>query len=301
MKKNRQPLGRRIWSYRASYVMLAPFMLIFLTFTIFPVVASVVLSFTRFNVLNAPVFIGLTNYTNLFFTDEIFSTAVGNTVVLALITGPLGYFLCFFFAWVINDLPHRVRSLLTLVFYAPSIAGNLFTIWLVIFDGDIYGYLNSLLLQFGFIKEPIQWLTDPAYMMAAVVVVQLWVSMGTSFLTMRAGFNTIDRQYYEAAAVDGVKNRWQELWFITIPIMVPHLMLSAVLSITAAFSVANVAIALTGMPSTNYATHTLLTHMIDYGTIRYERGYASAIATLLFLISIGLNKLIQSRLKRLEA
>lgn len=126
-----------------------------------------------------------------------------------------------------------VRSLLTLVFYAPSIAGNLFTIWLVIFDGDIYGYLNSLLLQFGFIKEPIQWLTDPAYMMAAVVVVQLWVSMGTSFLTMRAGFNTIDRQYYEAAAVDGVKNRWQELWFVTIPIMVPHLMLSAILSITA--------------------------------------------------------------------
>lgn len=298
MKKNRQPLGRRIWSYRASYVMLAPFMLIFLTFTIFPVVASVVLSFTRFNVLNAPVFIGLTNYTNLFFTDEIFSTAVGNTVVLALITGPLGYFLCFFFAWVINDLPHRVRSLLTLVFYAPSIAGNLFTIWLVIFDGDIYGYLNSLLLQFGFIKEPIQWLTDPAYMMAAVVVVQLWVSMGTSFLTMRAGFNTIDRQYYEAAAVDGVKNRWQELWFITIPIMVPHLMLSAILSITAAFSSYQVATVMTGFPSTNYATHTVMHHMIDYAYISFDRGYACAIATILFLSCYLLNFVIQRGLRK---
>lgn len=295
---DQRSLGKRIWKYRTAYTMLLPFMLIFLTFTIFPVIASVVLSFTRFNVLTAPEFIGFTNYTNLFFTDDVFGTAVQNTLILSLITGPLGYLLCFFLAWIINDLPHRARSLLTLVFYTPSIAGNVFTIWLIIFDGDIYGYLNSLLLNLGFIKEPIQWLTDPAYMMAVVVVVQLWMSMGTSFLTMRAGFNTIGQQYYEAAAVDGVRNRWQELWFVTIPIMVPHLMLSAILSITATFSSYNVATVMTGFPSTNYATHTVMHHMIDYAYIRFDRGYACAIATILFLSSYLLNLFIQKALRK---
>ncbi len=296
--EKRPSLGKRLWKYRTAYTMCLPFMLIFLTFTIFPVIASVVLSFTRFNVLNAPVFIGFTNYTNLFFTDEIFTTAVQNTLVLALITGPLGYFLCFFLAWIIHDLPHRMRSLLTLVFYVPSIAGNVFAVWLIIFDGDIYGYLNSALLTLGFIKEPIQWLTDPRYMMAVVVIVQLWMSMGTSFLTMRAGFNTIGVQYYEAAAVDGIRNRWQELWFVTIPIMVPHLMLSAILSITATFSAYNVATVMTGFPSTNYATHTIMHHMIDYAYIRFDRGYACAIATILFLSCYALNLGIQKALRK---
>lgn len=298
LKEKGNSLGKRLWRYRAAYTMCLPFMLIFLTFTIFPVLASVVLSFTRFNVLNAPVFIGFTNYTNLFFTDEIFTTAVQNTLILALITGPLGYFLCFFLAWIINDLPHRMRSLLTLVFYVPSIAGNVFAVWLIIFDGDIYGYLNSALLTLGFIKEPIQWLTDPKYMMAVVVIVQLWMSMGTSFLTMRAGFNTIGRQYYEAAAVDGIRNRWQELWFVTVPIMVPHLMLSAILSITATFSAYNVATVMTGFPSTNYATHTIMHHMIDYAYIRFDRGYACAIATILFIGCYVLNLAIQRALRK---
>ncbi len=297
-RKRQEPLAKAVWRYRASYSMMLPFMLVFLTFTVFPVIASVVLGFTRFNVFSAPTFIGLTNYTNLFFTDEIFSTAVRNTLILALLTGPTGYFLCFFFAWAINDLPHRARSLLTLVFYAPSIVGNAFAVWLLIFDGDIYGYLNSLLMRLGAISEPIQWLTDPKYMMAVVVVVQLWLSMGTSFLTMRAGFNTVDRQYYEAAAVDGVRDRWQELWFVTIPIMVPHLMLSAVLSITAAFGAYNVATVMTGFPSTNYATHTIVHHMVDYAYIRFDRGYACAIATVLFAGCWLLNFVIGRALRK---
>lgn len=297
-RKRQEPLAKAVWRYRASYSMMLPFMLVFLTFTVFPVIASVVLGFTRFNVFSAPTFIGLTNYTNLFFTDEIFSTAVRNTLILALLTGPTGYFLCFFFAWAINDLPHRARSLLTLVFYAPSIVGNAFAVWLLIFDGDIYGYLNSLLMRLGAISEPIQWLTDPKYMMAVVVVVQLWLSMGTSFLTMRAGFNTVDRQYYEAAAVDGVRDRWQELWFVTIPIMVPHLMLSAVLSITSAFGAYNVATVMTGFPSTNYATHTIVHHMVDYAYIRFDRGYACAIATVLFAGCWLLNFVIGRALRK---
>lgn len=289
----KNPRLSEIIKYRASYVMMLPFMLIFLTFVIIPVVATIVLSFTRFNVLENPVFIGWQNYTRLFFVDDVFSMALKNTLTFAVITGPVSYVLCFFFSWIIHDLPRRIRSVMTLVFYAPSISGSLFTICLIVFDGDIYGYLNSALMKIGMIHEPIQWLTDPGYMMGVVIIVQLWVSLGTSFLAMTAGFNTIDQQYYEAAAVDGIKNRWQELYYITIPMMTPHLMLSAVLSITAAFNSYSVAVSMTGFPSTGYATYTLMHQMVDYGSIRYERGYACALATLLFLACFSINKVIQ--------
>ncbi|MPN48736.1 hypothetical protein SDC9_196348 [bioreactor metagenome] len=187
---------------------------------------------------------------------------------------------------------------MTLIFYAPSIAVNAFVVWLVIFDGDMYGYLNSALMSLGITNGPIQWLTDPTYMMGVVIVVQLWISLGTSFLTLRAGFNTVNPTYYEAAAIDGIRNRWQELWYVTLPMMTPHLALSAVLSITGAFASGNVAMIMTGFPSTNYATHMMVHHLLDYGTIRHERGYAAAIATVIFLLSVGTNKLVQRFLRR---
>ncbi|MHB8963988.1 MAG: carbohydrate ABC transporter permease [Saccharofermentanales bacterium] len=298
MKK--QPLAgiQKMKQYREAYLLMLPFLVVFFVFTVWPVLLSIVLSFTSYNVLEMPRFIGWQNYVRLFVQDEIFSIAVKNTLLFALVTGPVSYILCLLFAWIINELPRRTRTIMTLVFYAPSISGSIYTIWLLVFDGDMYGYLNSFLMKAGFISDPIQWLKNPQYMMAVVILVQLWVSLGTSFLTMRAGFTTIDKQYYEAGAIDGVKNRWQELWFITLPMMAPHLMLAAVLAITASFGAEQVATAMTGFPSTDYATHTVMHHMRDYGSIRYERGYASAIASLLFLTSIGVNRIVQRFLRK---
>jgi multiple sugar transport system permease protein len=292
------PRGSKYKKYKAAYIMMAPFMLIFFVFTIWPVLLSFILSFTSFNVLEMPKFIFLDNYLKLLLNDDIFLTAVNNTFIFAVITGPLSLALCVLFAWIVNEMPQKLRSFVTLVFYAPSIAGSIYTIWLIIFDGDIYGFLNSFLLKFNLISEPVQWTRDPKYMMMVVIIVQLWVSLGTSFLTLRAGFTTIDRQYYEAASVDGIKNRWQEFWYITFPLLSPHLMLSAVLAITAAFGAEAVATTMTGFPSTNYATHTIMHHMRDYGTIRYERGYASAMATILFAASITINSMIQKFLRK---
>ncbi len=295
LKQNKLSL---IYSNRASYILMAPFMVIFVVFTVWPVFLSFILGFTRFNVLEFPVFLGWKNYLKLFLSDDVFNKAVGNTLVFAILTGPVSLSLCILFAWIVNELPKKIRAFMTLVFYAPSISGMMYTIWLLIFNGDIYGYLNSGLIRFGIVKEPIQWTTNPQYMMTVVIIVQLWVSLGTSFLTLRAGFTTIDKQYYEAAAVDGIKNRWQEFWLITFPLLTPHLMLSAILAITAAFGVDAIATTMTGFPSTNYATHTVMTHLRDYGTIRYERGYASAIATLLFVFTISLNTVIQKWLRK---
>ena len=300
--ENKSKIQRRQSYLRKNYqgyLLMLPYLAVFFLFTVWPVIMSIFYSFTSYNVFESPKFLGFENYVNLFFNDSVFLIAAQNTFQIAIIVGPVSYLLSLFLAWMVNEFKNPWKTILTVVFYAPTLSNAVFTIWLIVFDGDIYGYLNSFLLEFGFINDPIQWRSDPQYMMMVVIIVQLWVSLGTSFLTLRAGFNTVDRQYYEAASLDGIKNRFQELWFVTLPMMAPHLMLSAVLSITAAFTVSNVATVMTGFPSVNYATHTIMHHLQDYGTIRYQRGYASAIATVLFLFSLFANKLAQKIIVRI--
>ncbi|MEV5028877.1 carbohydrate ABC transporter permease [Paenibacillus sp. LPE1-1-1.1] len=289
---------REVKANKHSYILLAPYMVLFAVFTVLPVLVSVVLSFTYFNMLEFPRFVGWQNYTRLFLDDDVFLIAVKNTLLFAVITGPISYIACFVFAWIINELSPKLRAVMTLVFYAPSISGNVYFIWLMIFSGDRYGIANGLLLKFGFILEPLQWLKTEDYILPIIILVQLWLSLGTGFLAFIAGLQTVDRTLYEAGAVDGVRNRWQELWYITLPSMRPQLMFGAVIQITTAFAVADVSIALAGFPSVNYAAETIVTHLIDFGTTRFEMGYASAIASVLFMIMVGSNLIVQKLLRR---
>ena len=292
-------LGREIVKYRVCYLFLAPFATVFALFFIAPMVISVFFSFTYFNILEPPVFIGLRNYINLLLADDVFLIAVRNTFVLAAITGPIGYIAAFLFAWFINELPRYVRAFVTLVFYAPSIAGAAFMVWAIIFSGDAHGYINGLLINLGILNEPRLWLTDPTYIMPVILIVVMWMSLGAGFLAFIAGLSTIDPTLYEAGLVDGIKNRWQELWYITLPNMKGMLMFGAVMAITASFGVGDVTAQLAGFPSTEYAAHTVVNHLVDYGSIRFEMGYASAIATLLFLTMILCNSVIQKLLRRI--
>ncbi len=287
-----------IRQYRSAYALVAPFMLIFLTFTVVPVLISIALSFTKYNVLQAPVFVGFMNYRNLFVNDDVFRIAVKNTLIFALVTGPIGYALSFFASWAINDLNRWLKGILTFIFYVPTISGTVYTIWGIIFSGDMYGFVNSTLMSLGIITEPIQWFTTDRYVLWLIIAVQLWMSMGTGFLAMRAGTSTVDVQYYEAAAIDGVKNRLQEVFYITIPLMAPHLMTAAVLQITAMFANTAVSMNLAGFPSTNYSGHLIMTHMLDYSTYRVERGYACSIAVLLFIFMISINRLVLRGLRK---
>lgn len=291
-------MSRQVRANKHSYILMAPYMVLFAVFTVLPVLVSVVLSFSYFNMLEFPKFIGWQNYTRLFLEDDVFLIALKNTLLFAVITGPISYIACFIFAWVINELSPKLRAVMTLVFYAPSISGNVYFIWLMIFSGDRYGIANGLLLNFGFILEPIQWLKTEGYIMPIIILVQLWLSLGTGFLAFIAGLQTVDGTLYEAGAVDGIKNRWQELWYITLPSMRPQLMFGAVIQITTAFAVADVSIALAGFPSVNYAAETIVTHLIDFGTTRFEMGYASAIATVLFMIMVGSNLIVQKLLRK---
>ena len=292
-------LGREILSSWQIYVMLAPFMLIFLTFTVLPVLMTIGISFTTYNVLEDPVFVGLSNYRRLFVEDDVFAKAVKNTIVFALFSGPLGYMLSFAASWCINEMGPRIKAVLTFVFYIPTISGMAYTVWKMILGSDMYSYLNSFLLSLGLIDTPVQWLNTEAYILPIVIIVQLWMSFGTGFLTMVAGFTTIDNQYYEAGAIDGIRNRFQELRYITLPLMVPHLMTSALLQITSMFANTTAANNLVGFPSTNYAGHLIMTHLNDYANIRVERGYASAIAVVLFILMVSMNKFILTKLKKM--
>ena len=282
---------------KTSYFMMAPFLILFFLFTVVPVVASLCLSFTYFNMLEAPSWRGLQNYQQLLLEDEVFMIAVKNTLIFAFLTGPVSYLLCFIFAWFINELPNKVRPILTLVFYAPALSASVFVVWSTIFSTDSNGYLNAMLLNWGFISEPIKWLTDPNYNFGVIILIELWLSLGTSFLSLVAGFRNVDSALYEAGAIDGIKNRFQELFMITIPSMKPQMMFAAVMQIAASFAIGNVGKILCGFPSTNYSVHTIVNHIEDYGRVRYEMGYAAAISFMLTVVMILTRNVITKLLK----
>ncbi len=300
---------RKYWAYkwkeakkaRTYYAFVLPYALIFVTFTVIPVIFSVALSFTTFNMIQSPKFIFIDNYYQLFMMDDLFLTAVKNTFLISAITGPAGYLMCLMFAWLINEMPPKFRAVLTLMFYAPSISGQAYTMFGLIFSGDEYGVLNSLLMDWGVLTSPIQWLKSEETIMPCLIVVILWLSIGTSFLSFIGGLQGIGRDQYEAGAIDGIKNRWQELWYITLPNMKNQLMFGAVMSITGSFGMGAMITALVGFPSPNYAAHTIVHHLEDYGNIRFEMGYASAIATILFIIMVGANKIVQKLLRKVGA
>ncbi len=297
-KKSAAVTWQKMKRSKHCYLFLAPYALLFTLFFVVPVIMSVVLGFTYYNILEPPEFINMQNYINLILADDVFLIAVKNTLVLAFITGPLGYIMAFLIAWFINELPRFLRSITVVIFYAPTITGQAFLIWGIIFSGDAYGYLNAFLMELGLTNAPILWLTNPEYMMTVVIIVTLWMSLGAGFLAFVAGLQGIDAAQYEAGLIDGIRNRWQELWYITLPNMKPMLLFGAVMAISQSFGVADVPMGLTGFPSTDYATQTIVTHLIDYGSIRFEMGYACAIATVLFLGMFLAKKLIYKMLDR---
>ena len=290
--------ARKARNMKFCYFFLLPYAILFLTFNILPMINSIYYGFTDFNILEKPNFIGARNYINLFLQDEVFQTAVKNTFLIAVITGPVGYIIAFIFAWLINELPKWIRTLVVFFFYAPSISGAAYTIFQTLFRDDANGWANSYLIKMGIISEPIMFLTDPSNVMKVIIPVILWTSLGTGFLSFVAGLKGIDQAQYEAGYIDGIQNRWQALWHITLPNMKPMLLFGAVMQITTAFNVCDIPMALAGYPSTDYCARTVVTHLLDYGSQRFEMGYASAIATVLFLAMIICNKLIQAALNR---
>lgn len=270
---------------KTSYLMMLPYMVFFFIFTILPVIVALFLSFTEYDMVQTPIWIGIENYLRMFLNDEYFIVAIKNTLIFAIILGPLSYIACFMIAWMINELKPVLRAIITALFYIPTIVGAAgWGVWRLFFSSDEYGFINGILMNTGLIHEPIGWLVDQKYILMVLIIVQLWLSMGISFLTFVAGLQNVDPTLYEAGVVDGVKNRFQELWYITIPSMLNQMIFGAVMQIIACFTVADVSVELAGLPSAGYAGETIVTHIMDYGNLRYDYGYACALAVVLVVI-----------------
>jgi len=295
IKQRMAETWKQVKKHKAGYLFLAPFMVLFIVFTVGPVLTAIYLSFTYFNVLQPPNWIGLTNYRLLFLEDDIFLKSLHVTVVFAILTGPVGFLLSFIMAWLINQV--KVRLLYVVAFYAPSLSGiGMAQIMRIFFANDRYGYLNNFLIRWGILDEPFPWLADIDTMLGVVIAVQLWMSMGPGFLSFLAGLQQIDESLYEAGKVDGVRNRLQELWFITLPLVRPQLVFGAVMAVVGAFSMFDISVGLVGFPSPQYAAHSIMAHLYDYAFLRFEMGYASAVSVVMFLMMFLLSSMFRRML-----
>lgn len=277
-----------------------PFMILFFLFNILPVLSSMALSLFDYDMVSSPLFTGIDNYIRMFTGDDVFLKIVGNTLRFSIVAGPLSYLLAFMLAWMINEFPRPIRVILTFIFYAPALVGNAYFIWQVLFSNDSYGYLNNLLISFGFITDPINWFQDTSYNMTIILIVQLWMSMGISFLSNIAGLQNVNPELYEAGAIDGIRTRWHELWYITLPSMKSILLFSAVMQIQSVFSVSSIITTLAGYPSVNNSVDTLVSYISDVGTARYEMGYASALSVFLFLMVLAFRYIVGGLLNLVE-
>lgn len=281
-----------------GYMLMLPFIVLFVIFTVIPVCVAIGTSLTNYNMLQSADFVGLNNYKLLLLEDDVFLIALKNTLIFSCITGPVGFMMSFIVAWVINNLK-RGKGFFSLAFYAPSLTSSIAmsTIWLIMFSGDRYGYINNILYKIGIIAEPILWTQDAKYILPVVIIISVWMSMGTGFLVFLAGLQNIDPELYEAGEIDGVSNKFVELWYITLPLMKPQLLFGAIDSVVKSFGVFDVATQVAGMPSPNYAAHTVVAHLYDYAFIRFNMGYASAIAVVLFIMTFTLGRLCMSIFK----
>ena len=280
-------IAKRERSNRSGYLFLLPYALLFTIFILTPVCLAVILSFTNFNTIEFPEFVGFLNYINLITGDETFMQHVlPNTVTYALIVGVGGYVLAFLLAWALANLPKVPRTVFALILYSPSMTAGvaMSVLWKIMFTGDQTGYINSWLMDIGVINEPIIWLVNSTYLLPIVIIIGLWSSMGVGFLAILAGILNTDESLYEAAAIDGVKNRFQEMIYVTIPSMKPQMLFAAVMQIVNAFQNGQIASMLAGNPTPNYAAQLIVNHIEDYGFIRYEMGYAAAVSLALLLI-----------------
>lgn len=277
-----------------------PYIILFLTFIIIPVLIAFGLSFTYFNTIETPEWIGMRNYIEIFTRDEVFMQYVlPNTFRFAFIVGPVGYFMSFLLAWMLSQIPHRPRTILAIILYSPSMTAGIAmgVVWTVLFSGDSTGYLNAWLLRVGLVEEPVQFLTSPDYLMNIMILVSLWGSMGVGFLAMMAGILNIDQTLYEAAYVDGLKNRWQEIFYITIPSMKPQMLFGAVMAVVGTFQVGAIGVQLSGAnPTPQYSGQLMVNHIEDFGFLRYLMGYASAVSVILLIMVYAISRVTWSLL-----
>lgn len=291
MKKKRT-FKQFVREYRTGTLLVLPFLILYLIFVIGPIVIAAGMSLTDYNLLETPAFVGFDNYKVLFLDDDVFITAIRNTMIFAVIAGPVGLFMSFILAYIINGKPFS--KVFSLLFYAPALTSGIAmtVVWMYFFSPDRYGFINDLLFQFGLINEPILWNIDEKYILTVVIIISVWMNMGSGFLVFFAGLKNTSKELMEAGKIDGVQNSLQELYYIVIPQMKPQLLFGCINAVTTSLGVFEIAMGVAGFPSPNYAGHTIVAHLYDYAFVRFQMGYASSVAMVLFFVTFVLGKIL---------
>lgn len=290
--KKKKTFKKLVKEYKTGTLLVLPFLILYLVFVIGPIVIAGGMSLTDYNLLETPNFVGIDNYKVLFLEDDVFITAIKNTLIFAVIAGPVGLFMSFLLAYVINEKPFS--KLFSLLFYAPALTSGIAmtVVWMYFFSSDRYGFINNILFQMGIINEPILWNIDGKYILTVVIIISVWMNMGSGFLVFYAGLKNTSKELMEAGKIDGVKNSMQELYYIIIPQMKPQLLFGCINAVTTSLGVFEIAMGVAGFPSPNYAGHTIVAHLYDYAFVRFQMGYAAAVAMVLFFVTFILGKIL---------
>ena len=299
--KKKKTFKQLVKEYRTGTLLVLPFLILYLVFVMGPIVIAAGMSLTDYNLLETPNFVGFENYKVLFLEDDVFITAIKNTLIFAVIAGPVGLFMSFILAYIINGKPFS--KLFSLLFYAPALTSGIAmtVVWMYFFSSDRYGFINNILFQLGIINEPILWNIDGKYILTVVIIISVWMNMGSGFLVFFAGLKNTSKELMEAGKIDGIRNSTQELYYIIIPQMKPQLLFGCINAVTTSLGVFEIAMGVAGFPSPNYAGHTIVAHLYDYAFVRFQMGYAAAVAMVLFLVTFVLGKILTKVLSSNEA
>lgn len=264
---------------------IAPALILFTIFVAVPVGASLFFSFTKYNVIQSPKWVGLNNYRNLILYDPRFWKAVRNTVVYVVGVVPFSISLSLLLAVAI-DQKIRLKNLYKTLFFMPAVTSvvALSVVWKWLFAGEKYGLINHFLLKLGL--QPIDWLLSPTWTLPAIMIMSIWAGLGYNMILFLAGLQAIPNSLYEAADADGA-GAMSKFWHITLPLLRPTMTYAVIMSTIASFQVFEQVYIMAGSTSAGVGgvldcALTIVAYLYDSGFQRFMMGYASAIAYLLF-------------------
>lgn len=266
------------------YLFLAPALIIIGVFILYPTAAVLFYSFTDYDIVRPPQWVGLRNFIELF-QDPIFYKALLNSFIYLLVT-PTLIILSIILAIAVNR-PLRGINAFRALYYVPVISGTIAVgiAWRWLFDYN-GGLVNGLLLSTGILKEPVQWLADPAFTLPIAMLLTVWIGLGYYMMVFLAGLQNIPEELYDAAVIDGC-NGIQKHWYVTLPGLRPQIVFVAVISSLAAIEVFNEIFVITGgLGGILNSGVTLVFYLWRQAFRLQHAGYASAIAIVLLAITL---------------
>ncbi|NQU95640.1 MAG: sugar ABC transporter permease [Candidatus Omnitrophica bacterium] len=269
-----------------SYIFIAPAVLLFLIFVVGPVIASFYWSFTEYDAIHAPKWVGLANYKNIFFNDPRFWKSVRNTCLYTLGVIPLGTALSLLLAIAV-DQQIRFKNFFRAIYFIPSVTSviALSVIWKWLFAGEKYGLINHILIRVGL--QPVDWLMSPVWTLPAIMIMSIWASLGYNMILFLAGLQTIPKTVYEAADIDGA-NVFDKFWHITLPLLKPFTVFVVIIGFITSFQVFERVYIMTqselGIGGVLDSALTVVAYLYDMGFRKFKMGYASALGYIVFVV-----------------